>query len=61
MVYNEHTIWGIHAGQIGEADSLFLKKKVIAIGWQKMGNLADLKPQAQPGEGPAPGEEGGGH
>lgn len=37
-----NTIWGIHAGKIGEADSLFLKKNIIALGWQDMGNLADL-------------------
>jgi restriction system protein len=37
------TIWGIHAGRTGDADALFLKKKCIAIGWDKMGDLAALK------------------
>ena len=37
-------IWGIHAGRTGDADSLFLKKKCIAIGWADMGDLSVLKP-----------------
>lgn len=37
------TIWGIHAGRSGEADSLFLKKNCIALGWTKMGDLSTLK------------------
>ncbi|KIQ21946.1 restriction endonuclease [Variovorax paradoxus] len=36
------TLWGIHAGKTGDANSLFLKKKVIALGWHAMGNLAVL-------------------
>jgi hypothetical protein len=35
----EQTLWGIHAGRLGDADSLFLKKHVIAIGWHEMGDL----------------------
>ena len=38
------TIWGIHAGKTGDADSLFLKKDCIAVGWTKMGDLSVLKP-----------------
>lgn len=38
------TIWGIHAGKTGDADSLFLKKNCIALGWTKMGDLSVLKP-----------------
>jgi restriction system protein len=37
-------LWGIHPGPTGEADSLFLKKHCIAIGWTKMGDLSVLKP-----------------
>lgn len=37
------SIWGIHAGKTGEADTLFLSKGFVAIGWVKMGNLAPLK------------------
>lgn len=35
----EHTVWGIHAGVQGEADAIFRKKKMIAIGWSKVGDL----------------------
>lgn len=38
----EPTIWGIHGGKTGDADSLFLKKNYVAIGWDKMGDLAKL-------------------
>jgi restriction system protein len=42
---NEDTVvWGIHGGRTGDADSLFLKKNVVAIGWAKIGDLAKLKP-----------------
>ena len=34
--------WGIHAGKTGDANSLFLKKNCIAIGWSEMGDLSDL-------------------
>ena len=37
------TIWGIHAGRTGEADSLFLKKHYIALGWVKIGDLSKIK------------------
>ena len=42
MASHEKTIWGIHGGKTGDADSLFLKKKFIALGWHKCGNLGDL-------------------
>lgn len=34
------TIWGIHAGRYGDADKLFLKGKVIALGWPQMEDLS---------------------
>ena len=34
-MYEEIKIWGIHTTD----DSLFLKENIIAIGWNKMGNL----------------------
>ena len=37
-------LWGIHAGKTGDADSLFLKKNCVAVGWTKMGDLSALKP-----------------
>ena len=42
MVENKTTIWGIHAGNTGQADTLFLKKNYIAIGWNEMGDLGKI-------------------
>lgn len=42
MGENEGTLWGIHAGNSGQADALFLKKHYIAIGWHEMGNLSHI-------------------
>lgn len=39
---NESAIWGIHAGRHGDADNLFLQKKVVAIGWSEMGDLSKI-------------------
>ena len=39
----EKTIWGIHGGSEGEADGLFIKNKVIAIGWRRVGDLSKYK------------------
>lgn len=38
----ESTLWGIHAGRTGDADTFFLKKNRIALGWEKMGDLSIL-------------------
>lgn len=60
---DQETIWGIHGGRQGDADSLFLKKKVIAIGWDELGDvtpisgdrealknkIAETYPKAKPG------------
>jgi restriction system protein len=43
MSEQEKTIWGIHAGKTGDADTLFLTGGFIAIGWPKMGDLGTLK------------------
>ena len=37
--------WGIHGGKYGEADSIFLKKNQIALGWPDMGDLTALQPK----------------
>jgi len=39
----EKTFWGIHAGKTGDAESSFEEKNVVAIAWEKMGDLAQLK------------------
>lgn len=44
---NERTLWGIHAGKTGDAESLFLKEKQIAIGWDKVGDLSLLTPDRE--------------
>lgn len=38
----EPTLWGIHAGKTGDADTLFLKKNRIALGWDKVAPLPTL-------------------
>ncbi|HEX4084168.1 MAG TPA: restriction endonuclease [Chthoniobacteraceae bacterium] len=42
MTENEPIIWGIHAGKTGDADTLFLKQNVVALGWAAMGDLSKL-------------------
>ena len=41
------TIWGIHAGKTGDADYLFLKKNVVALGWDKMKDLSKIQPERE--------------
>lgn len=45
MLHDNVTVWGIHAGENGEAEKLFLncKSPLIALGWPQMGNLEDLQ------------------
>ncbi len=38
----EPAFWGIHGGRTGDADSLFLKKNCIGLGWKDMGDLSKL-------------------
>jgi len=41
-MYENSTIWGIHAGMMGEVDKLFLSKNnpSVAIGWPAVGDLS---------------------
>jgi len=41
-IMSDITIWGIHAGKTGDADTLFLKKHLIGLGWTKVGDLSSL-------------------
>lgn len=43
----EKTVWGIHAGKTGDADSLFLKKNFVALGWLDMGDIGKLPPDRE--------------
>ena len=36
------TLWGIHAGKTGDAESLFIDNKIIALGWSEVGDLASI-------------------
>ncbi len=47
MPNKETTVWGIHAGRTGDADTLFLKKNVIALGWDKLGDLSQIEPNRE--------------
>jgi len=47
MSKNEVTVWGIHGGKTGDADTLFLKKHFVAIGWEAMGDLGKLAPDRE--------------
>jgi len=38
----EKILWGIHGGKTGDADNLFLKHNVIALGWAEMGDMSKL-------------------
>lgn len=42
MTKTDVTVWGIHGGKFGDADSLFLKKHVIALGFAEMGDVGEL-------------------
>ena len=42
---NDITLWGIHAGRTGDAESMFLDKKVITLGWSEVGNLNSRRHQ----------------
>jgi restriction system protein len=44
MEKKEITVWGIHAGEEGQASLLFFNKNVIAIGWKELGNLGNINP-----------------
>jgi restriction system protein len=43
----EKTFWGIHAGRTGDAESLFEKKNVVAIGWERIGDLSRYHTRAE--------------
>ncbi len=47
MASKENTVWVVRAGRFGEGDALFLKKNVVAIGWENMGDLSLIKPERE--------------
>jgi restriction system protein len=42
MTSSAPTMWSIHAGETGGAQSLFLEHNYIALGWPAMGHLGTL-------------------
>jgi restriction system protein len=42
MATNRKTIWGIRGGKAGEADSVFLQKNVVGVGWYEIGDLSGI-------------------
>jgi len=38
----EATVWGMHAGSLSQADNLFRKRNLLALGWEEMGDLSKL-------------------
>ena len=38
----ERTVWGIHAGRSGDANTLFLQGNCIALGWAELGDVSKL-------------------
>ena len=40
---NDRTLRGIHAGKTGDADTLFLNKSFVGLGWHKVGDLRPFK------------------
>ncbi|MBS0198783.1 MAG: restriction endonuclease [Planctomycetes bacterium] len=42
MSAKDQVLWGIHAGETGDADAQFKRSNCIAIGWEEMGDLGIL-------------------
>jgi len=47
MTISDQTLWVIRAGKTGDGDPLFMKKKFVAIGWRKCGDLGQLPPDRE--------------
>ena len=50
---SEITLWGIHAGRTGDANTLFLKSNCVALGWPDMEDLTKLEPTREAFKGKA--------
>ena len=44
MAENKQWLWGIHAGETGQAERLFLINGFVGLGWPQMGHLGLLPP-----------------
>jgi restriction system protein len=45
--FSDTNIWGIHGGHTGDANSLFLKKSCVAIGWENLTDLSAISPERE--------------
>jgi restriction system protein len=43
----EQAMWGVHGGQTGDADTLFLQQNKIALGWDEISDLSILPPDRE--------------
>ena len=43
----DQQMWGIHSGRTGDANTLFLEKNCIALGWDRLGDLSKLAPSRE--------------
>ena len=41
-ISSESVLWGIHAGKTGDASQLFLKNKIVGLGWEKIDDLSKV-------------------
>jgi len=44
MADQEKVVWSIHAGTTGQADSIFLEKNQVAVGWPRIADLREIPP-----------------
>ena len=42
MATSDRILWGIHAGETGDADTQFKARNCVAIGWEEMGDLSKI-------------------
>ncbi len=42
MSVDKTFLWCVRAGEAGQADSVFLKKNYLAIGWEEVGDLRKI-------------------
>lgn len=47
MATPDITVWGIHGGRTGDADTLFLQHDVVALGWGETGDLSAVPPDRE--------------
>jgi len=47
MTTSSPRVWGIHAGKLPNADSIFISNGIVAVGWPEMGDLGSLEPTTE--------------